>query len=43
VVRLELLRGMVIDAGEKKVMNKGQAECVILRPACWTAWPPGTL
>jgi len=42
-MRLVLLRGMVIDAGEKKVMNEGQGECVTLRQACWTAWPPGSL
>ncbi len=37
-------RGMVIDAGKRMViLNEGQGDCVTLRRACWTAWPPGSL
>jgi hypothetical protein len=27
----------------KMVMNEGQGECVTLRRACWTLWPPGSV
>ncbi len=42
VVMLKMLRDMLIDIGAKKLMIEGQGECVPLRRACWTAWPPGS-
>ena len=43
VLSLQMLRDMLIDVGAKKLINDGQGECVTLRRACWTAWPPGSL
>jgi hypothetical protein len=40
---LKMLRDMLIDVVAKKLMNEGQGECVPLRRARWTAWPPGSL
>jgi hypothetical protein len=42
-VMLRMLRDMLIDVGAKKLMNEGRGECVPLRRACLTAWPPGSL